>query len=150
MIVYRITKSKHAVDISGIGASLYPGRWNKKGSPVLYTGVNQEIALLENIVHIPPLISPALDILYLEIPDDSILVMDIKDLPKSWAQFPAPTILSEMGQKWIENGRTLALQVPSSIIPSSANIILNCRHARYSEVKILEQKRFHFDSRLIK
>ena len=150
MIVFRITKSKRASDISGNGAALYPGRWNKKGTPVLYTGESKEIALLENIVHIPPMITPDLDILVIEIPDDSIFQLTIADLPSNWHQFPAPTILSEIGQKWIDKGKDLALKVPSSIIHSANNIILNCNHKDYKAVKILSQKKFYFDSRLRK
>lgn len=150
MIVFRISKRKYASDISGKGSSLFPGRWNKKGTPVLYTGINKEIALLENIANTPPMISPGLDILTIEIPDDSITRLEISDLPKNWAQFPPPTVLSEIGQKWVNEGKTVALEVPSSIIHSSRNIILNCMHPRYREVKILEQKKFFFDSRLIK
>jgi RES domain-containing protein len=150
MIVYRITKSKRASDISGFGASIHPGRWNKKGTPVLYTGINKEIALLENIVHIPPMISPKLDILTIEIPDDSISKIEKNELPRNWAQFPAPTVLSEIGQKWIDEQETIALMVPSSIIHTSFNILLNCNHLRYNEIRILEQSRFYFDSRLVK
>ncbi len=150
MIVYRIAKSNRASDISGYGASIYPGRWNKKGTPVLYTGESKEIALLENIVHIPPMMTPELDILTIEIPDDSITVLTPKDLPANWHQFPAPTVLSEIGQRWIDDGKTLALKVPSSIIHSSNNILLNCIHKDYIAVKILYQRRFYFDSRLLK
>lgn len=150
MLVYRITKSKRASDISGTGSAQYPGRWNKKGTPVLYTGKNKEIALLENIAHIPPMMTPQLDILTLEIPDDSITELAIEDLPENWHQFPAPTILSEIGQEWIDIGKTVALKVPSSIIHSSHNIILNCNHKNYKKVKILDQRKFYFDSRLRK
>lgn len=149
MVVYRITNAQHAADISGTGAALYPGRWNKKGTPVLYTGKTKEIALLENIVHIPPMISPQLDILTIKIPN-SITRLKIKDLPDNWAQFPAPTVLSEIGQNWIDKGKTLALEVPSSIIHSASNLIINCKHPLFSKVKITEQKKFHFDSRLTK
>ena len=97
MLVYRITNRKCASDISGTGAALYPGRWNKKGTPVLYTGTNREIALLEILVHIPPMISPELDILTLEIPDDSVLTVEINDLPDNWDRYPAPSILSDIG-----------------------------------------------------
>ncbi len=150
MIVYRITKSKRASDISGYGASIYPGRWNKKGTPVLYTSESKEIALLENIVHIPALITPRLDILTIEIPDDSITVLTPEDLPPNWYQFPAPTVLSDIGQRWIDKGETLVLKVPSSIIHSANNIILNCNHKDYHKVKIISQKKFYFDSRLRK
>lgn len=150
MKVFRITKSKRASDISGTGASLYPGRWNKKGTPVLYTGASKEIALLETIIHIPPMITPKLDILQLEIPDNSITELIVQDLPANWHQFPAPSILSEIGQKWIEAEKTLALKVPSSIIHSSHNFILNCKHPDYKLVRILSQNEFRFDSRLRK
>jgi len=150
MLVYRITLSKHAADISGAGSALYPGRWNKKGTPVLYTGASKEIALLENIVHIPPMISPKLDLLTLDIPDHSVTTIEAQELPQNWFHFPAPTVLSEIGQKWIDDGKTLALKVPSSIIHSAYNLILNCNHADYHQVKIVEQKPFRFDSRLRK
>lgn len=150
MIVYRITKSKRASDISGYGASVYPGRWNKKGTPVLYTGESKEIALLENIVHIPPMMTPELDLLIIEIPDDSITILTPEDLPSNWHHFPAPTVLSDLGQRWIDAGDTLALKVPSSIIHSANNIILNCRHKEYSSVRIRSKKKFYFDSRLRK
>ena len=151
MIVFRITKSKRASDISGTGAALNPGRWNIKGTPVLYTGESKEIALLENIVHIPPMLTHELDILTIEIPDDSINKLEIKDLPANWSQFPAPTILSEIGQKWIESETSIALMVPSCIIHSSYNVILNCSYKDYhSKIKIVDHRAFQFDSRLRK
>jgi RES domain-containing protein len=150
MVVYRITKSKHAHDISGIGAAQYPGRWNRKGTPVLYTGKTIEIALLENIVHLPPMIAPKLDLLTIEIPDNSIAVISPSELPANWSHYPAPTVLSEIGQKWIDEGKTLALEVPSSIVHSSTNVLLNCLHPRYGEVRVLRREKFRFDSRLVK
>ncbi len=150
MLVYRITKSKFASDISGTGAALYPGRWNRKGTPVLYAGENLEIALLEYIVHIPPLITPQLVALTIEIPDGSISAFEPKDLPKNWYHFPAPTILSEIGQRWVNEEKTVALKVPSCIIHTSHIIILNCKHPDYKKVKIIEKKKFYFDSRLSK
>ena len=150
MLVYRITGKKHADDLTGKGAALFGGRWNKKGSPVLYTGENKEIALLETIVHTPSLLIPELDILTLEIPDNSITVLEINQLPKNWKVYPAPTVLSEIGERWINEGKTIALKVPSCIIHSSHNFILNCKHPDYLRIKLVEQVHFEFDSRLKK
>jgi RES domain-containing protein len=150
MHVYRITGRKHAGDISGIGAAMHGGRWNKKGTVVLYTGENKEIALLETIVHTPPMLVPNLDILTIQIPD-SITELDSKSLPKNWMNYPAPSILSEIAEKWVYEANTIALKVPSCIIHSSHNYILNCKHPEYhKKVKIIDQKPFHFDSRLTK
>jgi RES domain-containing protein len=150
MTIYRITGKKHASDISGSGAAVYGGRWNKKGTAVLYTGENKEIALLETIVHIPHAMIPALSILTIEIPNNSIQEIKIKDLPSNWANYPAPSILAEITEKWVETAVSIALKVPSSIISSSSNFILNCRHPEYNKVKIIALEEFHFDSRLKK
>lgn len=150
MLIYRITKSKHASDISGTGAALFPGRWNKKANPVLYTAETIDIALLEIVVHTPPLLIPELDLLTIQIPDNSIIQYSVKDLPENWFHYPAPTILSEIGQSWIDDGKYLALKVPSSIIHTSHIILLNCKHKNYKKVKIIKQQNFYFDTRLKK
>lgn len=150
MIVYRITGKKYSDDLSGTGAATYGGRWNKKGTPVLYTGESKEIALLETIVHTPPTIVPELDIITLEIPDDSITTIQIEDLPSNWTLYPAPTILSEIGEHWVKNVNTIALKVPSCIIHSAHIIVLNCRHKEFHRVKLIDKRNFKFDSRLKK
>ncbi len=149
MIIYRITKRKRASDIHGTGAALYPGRWNKKGSQVLYAGETKEIALLEIIVHTPPMFLPKLDILTIEIPDDSINEIKESDLPSNWFRYPAPSILAEIGEEWLVKGHTIALKVPSAIIATSFNYVLNCNHKEYHKVKVLAHRQFRFDPRLV-
>ncbi|MGV8134897.1 MAG: RES family NAD+ phosphorylase [Mangrovibacterium sp.] len=148
MNVYRITGRKHAGDLSGAGAALYGGRWNKKGIPVLYTGESKEIALLETIVHTT--IIPSLDIVTIQIPDDSVSELTLKDLPSNWTRYPAPDILAEIAEKWILSNASLALKVPSCIIHSAHNYILNCKHPDYSKIEIVSRKNFNLDSRLIR
>lgn len=150
MIVYRITGEKHAGDLSGTGAAIYGGRWNKKGTAVLYTGENKEIALLETIVHVPPMLVPDLVILTLDIPDNSIIEIELSKLPGNWGSYPAPTILSEIAEEWVQKEKAVALKVPSCIIHTSHNFILNCNYPDYHQVKLLDQMNFHFDTRLRK
>jgi RES domain-containing protein len=148
--VFRIVKRAFASDLSGTGAALYPGRWNQRGTPVLYTGSTKEIALLEFLVHLPPMMGPELDILTLQIPDDSISELKVEDLPKNWSNYPAPSILSELGASWVKKAESLALSVPSVIIHSAKNIVINCAHPRFTDIKVIKQKPFVFDSRLKK
>ncbi len=150
MIVYRLAKTKYASDLSGTGAALYPGRWNKKGTPVLYTGESKEIALLETVVNLPPAIAPQLDLVTLDIPDDSITVFEAHFLPFNWFHYPAPTILSDLGQTWIDEGKTIALKVPSAIIDTAYNIVLNCAHKDYKRIRVVDQSPFRFDTRLVR
>src|SRR5699024_12459459 len=51
MQLYRLAKEEYIRDLSGTGARLYGGRWNKKGMPMLYTSEHRSMALLELFVH---------------------------------------------------------------------------------------------------
>ena len=149
MRVYRITNRKHSHDIFGTGSALYPGRWNKKGTRVLYTGESKEIALLEVLVHANNSLIPFLDILTIEIPDNSIKKLSLNELPINWSEYPAPTLLSEIGDSWAKENKTLALKVPSCIIDTSHVFILNCNHPNYNQVKVIDHRKFKVDIRLI-
>jgi len=83
-----------------------------------------------------------------KIPDNSIAEITIRELPKNWIDYPAPTILSEIAEKWIIKGGSMALKVPSCIIHSAHNYILNTMHPDFNQIEVIEHKNFHFDSRL--
>jgi RES domain-containing protein len=52
MVVFRIVKSlNRAKDLSGMGAFKNGGRWNSKGTYMLYTSINSSLAYLETLVH---------------------------------------------------------------------------------------------------
>ncbi|GJQ61675.1 MAG: hypothetical protein SCALA702_07280 [Melioribacteraceae bacterium] len=129
---------------------MFGGRWNRKGTPVIYTGESIEIALLEILVHLPVSITPLLDLVTLEIPPKSVKSLQINELPDNWRNYPAPTVLSEIGDSWIKEGSKLALKVPSTIISSAFNYIINCRHREFDSVKIISINPFEIDSRLMK
>lgn len=46
MLVYRIAKEKYIQDFSGKGAELAGGKWNPKGTSVLYTSSSLGIVYL--------------------------------------------------------------------------------------------------------
>jgi len=150
MEIFRIAKRKYASDLTGKGALLNGGRWNKIGTPVLYCGESIEISLLENIVHLPANLIPDLNLLTLQIPDDSIQIISASDFPGNWYKRPAPEILAEIGDDWAKSNSTIALKVPSVIVHTSHNYILNCNHPNYKKVKLIDQQSFPLDPRLIK
>ena len=92
MRVYRIAKTKYIRDLSGTGARMYGGRWNKKGVGILYTSENRALATVEYLVHVSSSIVPAeLSIAMIQIPDDiSPKEISISDLPANWRDYPAP------------------------------------------------------------
>ena len=150
MIVYRIANKKYGADLSGVGAAMFGGRWNKKGTQVLYTGESVEIALLEIVVNTPPMLVPNLVLVTIEIPDVPVTELKIEDLASNWKNYPPPTILSEIGTEWVYSMKSLALKVPSCVVETAHNYILNPLHPSYTEVKTLSVDPFHFDPRLKK
>lgn len=149
MKVYRIAKRQYIKNLSGVGAKKYGGRWNRKGSSVLYTSENVSLAALEMLVHVELQNLPKnLQILVLKISDEvSIRHIDIKDLPKNWRDYPAPGKLAEIGTAWLEKKESLILKVPSVVIAQERNVLINPNHPEFENVKIDKISDFEFDDR---
>ena len=150
MFVYRIAKKKHIRDLSGIGARLYGGRWNRKGIGIVYTSESRALALVEFLVNVPFSMLPSkLCIATVEI-DDQIRPTEIPhgDLPKNWRKFPIPSELADIGSKWAVSNESLALRVPSALLPYEFNILLNPSHPDMKHVAIVDVEAFEMDKRL--
>jgi RES domain-containing protein len=152
MLLYRISKSKYALDLSGEGARRAGGRWNYKGIPVVYTADSTALATLETLVHFSlNLIPKNLAIATIDLPDElPITTIDLADLPDNWATYPAPVELAQIGNDWVQKQETVAFCVPSSIIPNSEgrNYILNPAHPDFVKVRIIRIDDYRFDNRL--
>lgn len=150
MHLYRIARKKYIRDLSGEGARLFGGRWNPKGLPVVYTSTHESLAALETLVHSPISNLPDdLQIAILKLPDNfPVHFISKETLPDNWSQFPAPSTLKDMGRTWWESGKYPALKVPSAVITSEWNILLNPIHDQLKEIKIDEVRPFTFDPRL--
>ncbi len=152
MRVYRVSKTKYAHDLSGEGARRLGGRWNSKGTSVLYTACNSSLAILEKLVHIPPFILPKdLKIIVLEIPDTIILDNTIvDDLPSNWiSRSEHPKILA-IGDQFILDKKYVGLRVPSAINILDQNILLNPAHPDFKDIKIIDELPIDFDRRLLR
>ena len=150
MFVYRIAKKKYIRDLSGIGARLYGGRWNRKGIGIVYTSESRALALVEFLVNIPFSMLPSkLCIATVEI-NDKIRPVEITlgDLPKNWRIFPASEELAEIGSKWAVSSKSLALRVPSAVVPHEFNILLNPSHQEMKNVTIANVEGLEMDKRL--
>lgn len=149
MLLYRLAKDQYIHDLTGQGARLYGGRWNEKGTAMLYTSEHSSLALLELIVHTPHNLLPeAISLLKLFIPDDlTILTLNEKQLPVNWRQYPTPDSLGEIGTKWIQEGKTAGLRVPSVLVPDEWNILLNPASQDFEKITIQSVHPFQIDSR---
>ncbi len=152
MFLYRISKEKYIRDLSGEGARKYGGRWNHKGMPVLYTSEHVSLAALEVLVHVPVISLPKdLKLLKLKISDKaSREEVDPAILPANWKEYPAPTELKDLGTEWIEHRNSLLLKVPSAVISSEWNYLINPLHEEFEQITIDGVEDFMFDSRISK
>lgn len=139
MIAWRLCRDAYA-DLGGHGAALYGGRWNSPGTPLVYLAETAALAVLEVRVHLdlPPELLPE---------DFVLLAIDLDDLPvETLAQSPADP--RAFGDLWLRQQRSPVLNVPSAIVPESANLLLNPRHPRAGQAAIASKRGFRFDSRL--
>lgn len=152
MIVYRIAKTRHISDLSGIGARLYGGRWNNKGIGIVYTSENRSLATVEYLVHVPISIIPGnLSVASIKIPD-LIKPKDILpgDLLNKWRDYPPPPELAEIGTKWALSNETLLLRVPSAVVENEFNILINPQHPDMKRVSVSKVEKFTIDKRLLR
>lgn len=149
MIVYRIGRTRYANDLTGEGARLFGGRWNHKGVPCLYTSASRALALLEYTVNVNVDDIPrALSFTTLEIPDDSIREVAESDLPGDWRAVPSPVSTKAFGTAWLSSQTHGVCRVPSTVIPSEFNYLLNPLHPGIGAVKILAVDDFVYDVRI--
>ena len=152
MIVYRLAKEKYCNDLSGKGAELSGGRWNSKGSVIIYTSASRALCTAEIAVHIPIGIIPGNYFLAeIEIQDDITMEeVSVLQLPAKWNQFPHSHETQKIGDQFIASNKTLLLKVPSAVVQGDFNYLINPQHADFSKVKIRNTESFSFDERLFR
>ena len=50
LVLYRLARARYA-NLSGIGASFAPGRWNRPGQEAIYTSTEAGVPVLERLAH---------------------------------------------------------------------------------------------------
>jgi RES domain-containing protein len=149
---WRIVKGRHApTAFDGEGARLEGGRWNSPGTPVVYTSQSAALAALELLVHLGRASTLRT---YVMIPctfDEALVVrLDSRRLPGNWRSYPAPPELQVIGDEWVREGDSAVLQVPSAVIATDSNYLLNPRHRDFKDIRVLSPQTFEFDPRLLK
>ena len=149
MIVYRLSKTQFANDLSGRGAELAGGRWNSKGLAMLYTSASRALCATEVAVHTPLGIVPKdYAIVEIVVPDDSLEEIKVANLPKNWREFPHSQSTKNIGDLFLKNCTSLILKVPSAVVSGDYNFLINPFHPDFAKVKILQKEAFEFDRRL--
>lgn len=151
-LFYRLLKEEFEAEaFSGMGAKLYGGRWNNRGTPCVYLGSSPALCLLETLVHLRDVeILPSYSLLTIDVPDHLIMELDSTALPPDWRDDPAPDSTRDLGDEWLASKASLVLRVPSTIT-LEANALFNPDHPDISQVlPSVTRQPFSIDPRLIR
>lgn len=147
---WRIVKEKHAASaFDGEGAWLYGGRWNSKGTRVVYLSSSLSLAALECLVHLTPPVMFQYVVMTIDFDESMVETLPREKLRGAWTESPPPPSVRHIGDLWARESRSLVLDLPSVIIPSETNFLLNPRHPDFAKVTISQPVPFTFDRRLI-
>jgi RES domain-containing protein len=150
MIVFRLSKAKFSADLSGKGAEKSGGRWNSKGTALIYTSESRALCTAGIAVHIPLGILPMhYQLVSIEIPDGiRIKELTANDLPENWKSFPHQHTTQELGDQFVNEGEFPVLKVPSAVVQDEYNFLINAVHSESKRIQIKSIEPFTFDNRL--
>jgi RES domain-containing protein len=150
--VHRLTRRKFAGKnpFDGEGSFLFGGRWSSIGTRLCYAATHRSLAILEYRAHIELALMPDdLVIATLEIPDE-VSITPAPALPENWKEYPAPSSLRKIGDRFIAEARAAIMLIPSVLVPQENNVLLNPLHP--DAARMVRQRRlvpFLYDRRLL-
>jgi RES domain-containing protein len=144
---YRILKRKFVASaFSGEGARRYGGRWNSTGVAVVYTSGSISLAILEWRANLNQWPAPPSVIIRIEF--DASLVWSPAKLPTNWNRWPCPKSTAAVGDDWSRAGKSAVLKLPSAVVPTEFNYLLNPAHPDFGRVSIGKPQLVKADPRL--
>lgn len=158
VVIWRIgtdTPDYTADDLTGAGAKITGGRWNRAGIAVTYASESIALACLETLVHLGAQTLPFNRYLVgIEISESLFAQrMTFEDLaPEAsrigWDAIPAGKVSIDFGSNWALTESSAILDIPSVVIPEERNYLINPVHPDARSIRATKQRRFAYDLRL--
>ena len=129
--IFRVAHEKYAEDMfSGKGGLRAAGRWSSRGHLVTYAADSLALSVLEVLARAGTF-SRLHHMVYAtaQLDERAITRATLEDLPKGWARLPPGRPSRDYGDRWLERSRSVALEVPSVLMPHSYNFVINPAHA---------------------
>jgi RES domain-containing protein len=147
--LWRISNHK---DLAGLGGEKAEGRWHTaaRGKRIVYLAEHPAVALIETLANLegdPELFPDFFQMIKAEVNDEaSIEVLDPHKLSRDWENNIKAT--QSIGDKWLAEGRSTLLVVPSVPSPESVNYLYNPLHEGAGGVVRVWSKKLSYDKRL--
>ena len=105
--------------------------------------------MIEYYVHVDPGDSPLdLVVVSADIPDSvSRTRVVLSRLPSDWRRNPAPPELAAIGDSFVADREAAVLIVPSVLVPSESNWLVNPQHSEFAQIRVHLPADFHYDAR---
>jgi RES domain-containing protein len=153
MQAWRLSTGRYADRLDGGFGLVQAGRWNSIGRRVTYAATTPSLCVLERLVHLDlaGAMPDDLVMIEMELPDGGgIRRIEPSDLPGGWISEEA--LSRSIGDAWLASGETLALTVPSAVLPvervADRNIVICHAHPAADQLRILRSEPFRLDQRL--
>jgi RES domain-containing protein len=115
------------------------------------TAGSASLAALEMLVHLGRGATlPAYVLIACSFDETLVSRLDRSRLPAHWRSYPAPPELQLLGDEWLKSDRSPVLEVPSAVIPTESNYLLNPRYREFASVRVSTPEPFEFDLRLLR
>jgi RES domain-containing protein len=138
-----------ADDLSGKGALVQGGRWNRKGTPAVYASSSIALACLETLVHLAAAGLPLNRYLVrIDVDDATWAAREKLKAPKvGWDAIPPGRVSIDSGEKWLAARACVLFEVPSVVVPEETNVIVNPRHPDARKLRAAKLRKWTYDAR---
>lgn len=137
MIAFRVTEKryKHRA-FNGKGAEEHGGRYNNKGTAIVYTADSVALGILEILANYEEVDLEKYFVYTVQIPDALIEEFPKRKLPTGWNGDPAPASTKQIGDDFVKVARTAALKIPNASSPEEFTVLINPAHPNIGKIKI--------------
>lgn len=139
-------------DLSGKGAEITGGRWNRKGVPMIYASTSIALACLETLVHLGGGGSLPLNryLIRIDVPEGLWNSRTLFDSAAhvGWDAEAAGLVSLDWGTHWAQSARALLADVPSIVVPEGSNVLINSRRADVAQLTAVKVRKWTYDPRL--
>lgn len=136
--VWRLVARRHFnTALTGEGAALLGARFNSKGRKLVYAAGSLSLALLEILVQAGDR-SRLKDFVTIPIGVGETLIQTAESaaLPGGWNARPHGAASQQFGDRWLDDARSAVLRVPSVVVPTEYNYLINPAHPDFRRLEI--------------
>lgn len=154
VFLWRIAKETPdyaAADLTGGGAKIMGGRWNRKGTPGVYASTSIALAILETLAHLGGNVSIRNAFLVRMMVPSALwaqrATVGVDSLPPAWLAEPPGIASIAAGENWLRARAHALLLVPSIMVPEEYNVVINPLHPGAVQITARVARQHVYDPR---